>query len=282
MNVSRAWGVLALAVCVAAGAAGPTGENLTWQEANKRSAALIRENGPNKEAADLARLAFDLYPQQARSYKADSHAQLLMNAVDTRGHAVGWAQALEELERGVAVVTQHAGSNAPVLVEVWRRGAEIAIERGGKRDRYYGNALAVAERVWGADDPRTLKLSLNMIHDGRRDAGPQRSKEAILRLRERAAKAGEDSVSVAECDLLLAKLELETGREDAAIEGLTVLVARLEKRADRDQDTLLMVAYGLLEVLYEDKGKNQSAEGIRARRSAWVEQHPSLSPPDGP
>src|SRR5687768_6427883 len=93
---------MALLLGVSTGAAAdPAAQDMTWQEANKRSAALIRERGPSSEAADLARQAFDLYPQQTKAYSAQNHAQLLLNLADARRKAQGQDAALQEIDRGV-------------------------------------------------------------------------------------------------------------------------------------------------------------------------------------
>lgn len=270
MNLSRNWGALVLVATLAASAEQPPAETMTWQEANKRSAELVKKRQEMERAVDLARLAFDLYPQQTREYRAENHAQLLMNLVDTQWKAAGAKAALVDLDRGLAAVIQRTGPKDPVLIDLWRQGAAVSTRRDA---RYYAEAMTVAEAAWGPEDRRTLKLGVSMTHDLRANRGYDWAKSQFRSLRERAAKAGQDSI-VAQCDLLLAKLEMEKGDQRDAIEGFSALVERLEKQTDRDQEQTLVIAYGMLEALYEERGNANAAADIRERRTLWIEQHP--------
>jgi TonB family protein len=271
MHVNK-WGALALAVAFAASAVEPPAESMTWQEANKRSAALVKDHRTIEQGADLARLAFDLYPQQTKSYLAANHAQLLLNVVDARWKATGSEAARGELERGIASVMQKAESNDPVFVDLWRQGAAISAEGSRENDRYNDKALAAAEQAWGTDDPRTIKLLLNVLHDRRKQHGFDWARSRFVSARERALKNGEENALVAEIDFVLAKLDFEVGKKDTAIEKLQALVARLEPRTDLEQETTLQMAYSLLELVLEDRGKLVSAAEIRKRREERAER----------
>jgi len=259
-------GIALLLAALVCEAGEPPAENLTWQEANKRSAALIKEKGASVEAADLARAAFDLYPQQSKSYNANNHAQLLLNLTDVRHKASGVNATLKEFDRGAQAIVRYAGPNHPVLVDVWREGA--GIRRGSQSSvRYYEQAVALAEQVWGVDDPRTIEVLLDMTHGLRTLKGYEWAAAKYLAARERAAKAGEDSALVAQVDLVLAKLQMEAGRKSAAIEGYRNLIDRLEKRTDRDLEPVLETAYAQLEYAYEESGDKETAAAMHRRRT---------------
>lgn len=254
----------ALACHGAEPAAGP--ESLTWQEANKRSAKLVREKGPSSEAADLARLAFDLYPQQAKRYDPVSHAQLLLNLAGVRHQAMGEADALREIDNGARAITEKAGSKTPVLIGVWQEGARIAGRGTREAARYSELAFARAEHLLGPDDPRTIELLLDVVHDRRSAQTHAWALAQLADARQRAAKSGEGSPLMTQIDLQRAKLHLENGQRAQAIEAYSSLIDRLEKRPDRDQDAYLQTAYAHLEYAYEDKGETALAAATKERR----------------
>lgn len=266
--MSSNWCAVVLVVAFVASAAEPPAEAMTWQEANKRSAELVQKRRNPAEAADLAARAFDLYGQQIESYSARSHAQLLLNAVAARRAADGQDAARDQLERGIAVITQRTGPSDPVLVGVWREGASLFAASSRENTRYNEKALAVAEKAWGQDDPRTISVFMSAVHDQRRARGYAWTHAKFKMARERAVKGGEDSALVAEIDLLLAKIEMESGKKDLAVEKYKALIARLEPRTDDQQEETLLKAYALLEYLHGERNELVSAQEIRDRRVA--------------
>jgi TonB family protein len=258
---------LALLLAALAAAAADAPQDLNWLDANKRSAALIKEKGPGTEAADLARAAFDLYPQQAKAYDARIHAQLLLNLADARRKAASDPAALGELDRGAEAIVKHAGLDAPVLINVWQEAARLAGRGTPEAGRYSQRALAVAERVLGPDDRRTLVMSLDVVHDLRATEGYVWAKAKYDAARVKAAKAGEDSALVSQIDLALAKLDLDVGKERDAIERYRALVDRLEQRTLLDQEKTLQTAYAQLAHTYDKVGQAQAAQETRRRRS---------------
>lgn len=257
-------GVALLLTALAGEAAELPMQELTWQEANKRSAVLLRNRETLTEGAELARAAFDLYPQQTNNYSAQNHAQLLLNLVDARNRASSRKVALTELERGIETIKQRTGPRDPVLVDLWRQGSALY---GPQSERYFKQAVDVAEQAWGAGDPRSIKLLLSMAHDRRAMEGYAWAKAKFRLARERAEGAGTDSALVAEIDLMLAKIEMESGNISGAIKGYETLIGRLEQRPDRDQNETLALAYLLLEYSYEETKNPVAAAEVRQKRS---------------
>lgn len=253
------------ALLLAGAAAEAPAQELTWQEANKRSAVLLKNRETLAEAAELARVAFDLYPQQAKSYSAQNHAQLLLNLVDARNRATSKKVALAELERGIEAIKQRTGPRDPVLVDLWRQGSAL---HGPQSGRYFKQAVDVAEQAWGPGDPRSIKLLLGMAHDRRAMEGYAWAKAKFRLARERAEEAGADSALVAEIDLMLAKIEMESGNISGAIKGYEALIDSLEQRAGRDQHETLALAYLLLEYSHEETKNPAAAAEVRQKRSA--------------
>lgn len=267
MDVPRACLVLVLVAAGAVSAAEPPAETLTWQEANKRSAALVKEKGASTVAADLARTAFDLYPQQTKSYNATNHAQLLLNLADVRYKADGREAATKEINRGTEAITKFAGPKADVLIAVWQEAARLAGRGTREAGRYNQQALARAEEVLGPDDPRTISLLLDVVYDLRATEKYIWAVSKYQMARERAAKSGEDNPLVTQIDLSLAKLDLEHDNRSAAAEKYRALIDRLEKRTQTDQEAYLHAAYAQLEYAYTEKGDKEAAEEIRRLRS---------------
>jgi TonB family protein len=258
----------ALLLAALASAAADPPASLTWLEANKRSAALIKDKGSSKEAADLARQAFDLYPEQATKYSDSLHAQLLLNLVDARNRAEGIPAALRELDRGAEAIAARAGASTHVLVDVFREGARITGATGVTREfrDYSKKVLGALEATLGPDDPRTLKVMLEIVHELRTAEGYAWAAARYREARERAAKTGEDNVLVARADLYAAMLDLEAKRHGTAIKRYTELIERLERRDGRNHEWILQAASAQLQYAYEATGDTAAAEETARRR----------------
>ena len=250
-----------------AAAADPNDETpaLTWQEANKRSAELLEKKETIKEAADMARLAFDLYPLQTKNYNSQNHAQLLLNLVDARRRAVSMTAASTELERGIEVIKARAGPKEPALIDLWRQGSAIY---SPERERYFTQAVELASEIWGAGDPRSIKLLLSMSHDRRFEEGFRWASGKLRLARAQALETGVDGDLIDEIDLMLAKIHMEARKYSDAIEGFKPVIARLEGREDRGKDWKLPLAYACLEYSYEKTGDAAAAAEIRQKWSA--------------
>ena len=244
-------------------------EAMTWQEANQRSAALIREHGHSKEAADLALASFNLYEAQSHKYTARSHAQLLLNAVDARLQAEDPRDALKDLEGGAGKIASRAGADEPVLLDIWLEAIRICKKEGGcKRvHRYIENASRLADKVWSPEDPRAIKLLIAWVNESSADRGYGWALPKLKMARERAAKAGEESALVSGVDLSIAKLELQGGFASKAIALYSSLIERLARIADPEQALLLQLAYAQLEYAYEKNGNTAAAKEVRERRN---------------
>lgn len=261
------WAGAILAVAATAAAAQTAAPPATWQEANKRSAALIKERGPNTEAADLARAAFDLYPQQTRSYSDKAHAQLLLNLLDARKQADGKSAALRELDQTVVALSRRAGESSAALIDVWKECGAIASRGTEEAGRCHEQAFFVAERALGPEHPDTIRLLLESIHDLRAKRGYEWALGKYRMARERAQKIAPDGILVTQIDVSLAKLDMEAGKEQSASDGYRAVIDRLERRSDREQELLLQFAYAQLERVYEERGLAEKAEDIRRRRN---------------
>lgn len=265
MKTAFAW--ILLPAALACSAAEPPA---TWQEANRRSSELIRKNGPGDEAADLAKLAFDLYPQQARTYSPENHAQLLLNLLAVRADAAGHDKAQREIDAGVEALAKHAGPKSPLLVDVWLEAAKVTSNEGN-----YRKAAEQADAVWGAYDARAIDVHVKWAHELRSSKEYGWTQAKFKAARERAAKAGEGSVLVSRIDLSLAKLEKEYGHVESAIRSYGALIDRLEKLSDPEGDLVLEAAYAQLEFIYDEKGNAEDAARMRERRTQRIARAPA-------
>jgi TonB family protein len=249
--------------------AGAAEAALTWEEANRRSAALIREQGPSREAAKLARQAFDLYGDRGDGYVAPNHAQLLLNAVDARLRADGATAALDELDRGTRRVETRAGAGSPLLLELWREGIRICQEQRDydRVESYYRRSSTLAAKLWGAEDPRAVMLEVNWAEDLAQRRGASWMRRKLEAARERAVEGGSPAGLVSRIDLALAKLAIESSRVTDGIRRYEELVSRLEQAGDADQGLMLQLAYGQLEYAYERAGRQEAAASVRERRN---------------
>lgn len=242
---------------------------MTWQEANRQSAELVRQGGPYQKAADLAQLAFDRYATQSRAYKPETHAQLLLNAVDARLKGDGLHAAFNEVDRGVAAIEQVGGPKQAVILDVWREAIRLCLERDkqerDKADAYYERAGALADAAWGESDPRTISARLNFVHALKGAHGTKWAAEQVRPLRARAAKTAPDSGQLMAIDLELAKLELETKNYEAAILGYEFLIPRLEASKDPASVPLLQSAYAQLALAHDEDGHPEAAAPLRER-----------------
>lgn len=257
-------------------------QDLTWQEANRRSASLIHEKGHSEEAAGFARAAFELYAVQSQNYSARGHGQLLLNWVDARLQTSGTRAALKELDRGVEAIAKRAGSDDQVLIDVWREAVRISMEEGDMdgAGRYYEKASTLADKVWGENDGRAIGLHLRWAQDLGWRRGYRWALHKYKDARKRAAKAGEDSALVLGIDLALAKLELEQGSLSGAIGRYQTLIEQLEARKDDSgQRLLLQIAYAQLEYAYGESGDKKAASEMRERLvRSFGQESPKLEP----
>jgi TonB family protein len=257
-------GVLLL-LAARASAAAPPPAGATRRDANKQSAALIKDKGPSKEAADLARQAFELYPEQAKKYSDSLHAQLLLNLVDARNKAEGIQAATRELDRGAEAIAARAGGGARVLLDIFREGARITPAGSRERGEYRKKSVGASEAALGPDDPRTIKLLLEVAHELRSVEGYDWAAARYREARARAAKAGEGHPLVARADLHAATLDLEAKRYGTAIKRYTELIDRLERRPDRSE-WILQTASAQLQYAYEATGNKPAAQETARRR----------------
>lgn len=254
--------VLFLGVSLPLGAQQP----MTWQQANARSAEIIRASGANAEAAKLAQAAFDLYPLQTNNYKPAMHGQLLLNLMDVREKVQGRGAALEDADRGEAAIELASGRRDPVLIDVWRDAIRMCRSAGdwNRVHAYYGRIVELAEALWGAADARVIKARLDWVTDVR-NRGAAWAQDMLRTTHSRAAAAGADEAALTPIELTAAKVELEQRNWKKAIEGYERLTARLAQRNDPRFLHVLQVAYAQLTYAYDQDGDDAAAQRTQDR-----------------
>ena len=265
MSARLATLIFALAVGPAAGAA-----EITWKEANQRSAAALRE-GKAEEGADHARQAFELY-EASPKYAASNHAQLLLNLLDAEKRARGPAAALKAFDAAVRRMEAKAGPDEPMLVQVWVAGAGIA----GAADKFQRsgecleNAAGLAARLFGPGDPRTLDLQMRWVDDQRQSRGYNWARDTLTAARGTIPENRNDSLYAIRLDLLLGKLELEHQSPKKAVPLFRSVIDRLEPIPGAGGGRYLQTTYALLEYTYEVLKDTKSAKEVRERRLAML------------
>lgn len=237
-------------------------QDLTWQDANKQSAALF-DAGNFAEAAPLAQQAATLYPTQSKAYKAENHAQLIWNAIDMSLRGEGQSATALFLETAIDGLAEKAGEKeiliAPLAAEaatMFRNKADLS-----KSDRFHRQACTIADEVLGETNPRSILYLMNWGHDVRSKYGAAWASGKIKTARKRAETHGEDNFLVLRADLLLAKIRLESGRQRTAVRKYRDLVGRLEKSEESDP-ILLQSSYAHLAYIYEELGEEKELDAV--------------------
>lgn len=256
---------LAAALLATASCAVAAAEPLTWQEANRRSAAAL-EQKDRKEAAAYARQAFDLYEIQSKNYTVANHAQLLMNLVDARIGTVYAKTLLKELELCIGRVRKRAGRADGSIVELWEEGATLAVAAIEMRiaHEHYAAAADEADSLWGVNDPRAIMLHQRWANDLRMSRGYSWAKAKLSEARERAA-TGERPLLLIAIDLNLVRLETEAERHETAIPLYLSLIERVERLPDAASKETLQGLYAQAEYAYEEVGDEPAARRMRER-----------------
>jgi TonB family protein len=231
---------------------------LTWQEANRQSAAALR-SGDERKGTELARRAFELYSAQSPNYRIEHHGQLLLNLVGARSQATGWRDSLKELESGVSQIRAKAGDQ-PGLLPLWDEAIKIskAHSEHALADHYYTRALKLASHLWGDDDARTITLALRRIADLYSEKGFDWSRSEFMRLRPLAERRGHRHL-VATIDLNLAAIEAVYVGHRESIPAYRKLIADLEAESALELRAVLQQAYAALEQAYRKVGDEAEA-----------------------
>lgn len=227
-------------------------QELSWQEANRQSAALF-DDGDLEKAAPLARQAAELYPLQSTAYKAENHVQLVWNAAEMTLHAEGQQKAALFLEKVIEDIAEKAGENEILIAPLAAEAAQMFGKIGelGKSHRLYRQACSLADEVLGETDPRSILYYMNWGQDLRLKYGVDWARVKLRTARKRAEVHGEDNFLVLRADLLLAKLRLEKDDKRLAVREYQDLVDRLEKR-DEEDPVLLQSSYAHLAYIYAE------------------------------
>ena len=239
---------------------------LTWQDANHESAELIRGGGDPVKAADLARTAFDLYATQSPHYTPENHAQLLLNAVDAREKSSGIADALKELDRGAAAIAAKNGGEPPALVALREEGARLAMKdaRLKTADRYYGQAVALADKIWGAGDQRAIALQLRWAAALGEENGTAWARTKLEAARELATQAPAATGLLGPIDIALGRLDAQERRFGDALRRYQGAVATLKQSSDPAARLYLQTAYAQLAYTCEQARYWDCAKDARA------------------
>lgn len=270
------WAALAvLALCGFAFAA----DALTWQEANKRSAELIKQKGYSAEATKLARQAFQLYGTQSSSYNPRLHAQLLLNLVDARYNQRNARAALAELEQAMPELSRRTSLGDPVMIDVWNEAARIAaVCDSAAAHGYFDKAATIAEATWGADDGRAIGIHVRWAASLRDARGDRWADDKLAAARARASKADSTTPIVQIIDLQKGKLEVEREHYPKAIELVQELIARIEAGKEPANTLILQHAYALLEFALEENGDKDAAAVARGKRLQLLGPDDELRP----
>lgn len=249
---------VAMFFCVACTAV--SAQQLTWGEANKRSATLYNEAEVEQnhkkliQAADLAALAVNLYPVQSSAYSSSNHMQLLENAQVLILEANGAMELIDffrktekQLEkislkdRSVQVVVERQ------LAQLYRRSLDFR-----KSDRYYKNAFAHASDNFGKSSPLAITLLMEWATVSRFIYGNSWAKERLQTAKELAQSRGVDSDLELRIDLVLSQIVLDEKPDEKGIAEFRGLIEKLENRSGVDpallQQSILRLAYAYEEI----------------------------------
>ncbi|MFZ5609109.1 MAG: energy transducer TonB [Pseudomonadota bacterium] len=265
------WLACGLVLGVAVGSAS-LAQDVTWQEANRRSAAFVEE-GDLEKAAAFAVQAVTLYPRQSQAYQPRNHAQLLLNAVDATQRATGHKQARQVLLEGIKSIEGKAGDDSEVLIALWQEAGRLSLRQDAINtgDGYFKIAYGKAEKLFGENDPRAILAMIKWTNALRFWHGGEWAQMKLNTARRRALSLGEDNLVLLHIDLLLAKLKLERGLEKSAIKAYQDLIERLEQRPDRDLD-LLQTSYGQLAHAYGEVGDEAALDAVVTRLATLFPQ----------
>lgn len=240
-------------------------EQLTWKEANSRSAEALK-HGDQREGARMAKLAFERYPSESKHYTAENHVQLLLNLTGARA---SWREALRDLHDGERAVTAKAGSEHPSLLAIWREGIRIALANSEyhRAGRYYEYSVLLAERLWGSHDARVLILKVHRANDSRYQNGADWALQQLDEVDKALVDAPNESIAIAGA-LTRARIDVELKRPKDAVAGYRLVIERLEKQQDPDMPALLQSAYAQLEYACEQAQDPACIEDARRKLTA--------------
>lgn len=265
--------LLGLAFCSTAQA-----QVTTWQEANKQSSVLFEqaqvEDSAEKrvQAAEMARLAGELYPQQSKAYKSTNHLQLLLIAEDLARIAYGEGGANAVLVAGVKALEDKAGADDGALIALRQKlaGSYDRLAEDRKADFHYKIASRKADDIWGENDPRSIFLLAEWGHASRGHNGGNWAKAKLREARTRAETHGEDNLLALRIGLMLAKIELELKREGSAVRAYRELIEKLVARGDMDP-TLLQQSIIHLAYIYNEERDEEGLDEMMSRLAQTYE-----------
>ncbi|WP_173012641.1 energy transducer TonB [Niveispirillum sp. SYP-B3756] len=240
----------------------------TWQEANKASALLIDE-GKLSEAYDMAWKAAVLYEQNP-NYKAENHAQLLINAIDV---AVEWdkTQTPGAARRALADFRRRAGENDPLVIQFQERLAKAYYDEGRFTDGEdaFDQVLVLTANIYGDKSPQYMMALLNYARTSRTTRNIVRTRELLNKASEITSALPTNHPMRLSIDIQHAQLTLDDDRRDEATRMFQEIIdkahSNTDPRSQKDITSVALTAYGKLIYIAHKQGD-------AAREDALVEK----------
>lgn len=238
-------------------------QELSWQEANKKSAEEL-EAGHLSEAAQLAQTAFFSYSNGASQYIAEDHAQLLVNADEILFKLDQRHEHVKFLQEAVRQFTNLAGENSELRADLLLRleGALRSVGSFRKASETFENACEVYERSFGEKDPRALGCRLDWveIHWKFRQRGGGWALKQIRKINEKNTQGIQDIGIQVRAEYLSAKTTLGSRKYENAIKLYEAFIDHIQKLSP--EKTIPKHIYGELLHAYVGVGDESSASRI--------------------
>ena len=235
---------------------------ITWQEANKQSVDLM-EAGRLIEAKDLAAQAADLYEKTAANYKAESHADLLLNMVDLTYRSEGIRAAVGASRTTIAAL-ERKGAEPALTVPFWKEMA-VGLENLGELEEAGSTYMRVnnmTRDAFGAQSAEHVVSLLETAFFARKNKSEVQGRRYVERAQEAVAGLPGDHVLRLVVDRGTAKMDMEQRNFAAAEKTYLGLVDKLKGSADKDRQELLKVVYQELAELYGKQGNAAKADAM--------------------
>ncbi|MBN2495232.1 MAG: tetratricopeptide repeat protein [Deltaproteobacteria bacterium] len=234
-------------------------------------AAALLSQGKGTEACEILQASIglleasvgpnDSHTMDARASLAAAHAK----AGDLKRASLDYQELLSTM--GSALDAKSRERRVDVLLAF----GDVLERLGRESDasRRYAEALAVARDAFGEDDPKTVKVIIRTARVeqgiGEGDRAKARLVGAIKALR--AAGHG-DHLAVAECMLLLGRIDTQKRRYEDALKYLTDARKRLES-ARRKPARTMADTYEAIASVYRIQGRDDEAGDLEKKARAY-------------
>ncbi|QJE73009.1 energy transducer TonB [Aerophototrophica crusticola] len=253
--------LMAVASLLALIAAGPS-LAMTWQEANKQSAAAL-DAGKLEEAEELARKAAELYTASP-TYKPANHAQLLLNYLGMVEESGDAKKRLVAARYVLRALEARAGEG---VVETIQFQEEIL--RAQYRVGEFADAQLTHDKVvnlnakhFGTDSLQYISALLQAADDVKQVKGAVDGRRYLDRASEVVAALAPDHPARLLVDLQHAKLDVEGRRYSTAEPKLTRIRDLLLARKAGEAAGLLRRTYGLLAFIHDMRGDDAALDAV--------------------